>query len=875
MKRVFCLFLSICILAIFTPVNVSATMSSNQYYTLEEQAIIADNFRRHDTFIFDNFTADKNLRYWTLVNNIKDKPDKSESDNQNKFLYVVLDLASRMLDEQPDEEDYVRMLTNLIMMQKMDLSTEIIDQKRYDNDKSILEYGLDFLDIAASFLGFSGITGDYGPIVDSLTNGFTLSIKTAEEAQYLEMVLRDYSQSSLFLKAVADHAREEQMRIAAQMMLKAVDDALPAQLDYLHNNLDNLSKFTHDFYINNVFFTALKKTESYASSNLVKVFADEASSFFSKLSPAMKAAFKLTIIAGDFTFGTTNTYRDYQEMRAMAEISEALTVATRRIIIPEHNQAGVISQVNAKCYLYKMLLTTHIRGEYLLHKLVTEDGNVAVYIKELVQKLLHTSQDEDAMYQTTQSTIVKYYNILCEIDNLKREQYLPRIDHIQKYYQGNLEGEYLFYYDEARKLTNMVYKYGDQEIQYQYTYDSSSRLIRTDINTWSAPMSTYTYNDDGQVESWTFVDELQTDFTCSYDSNGRLIEVRSDDGIEQSHYIYYYDSEGRISKIETTVSPSGQTWWQEYLYASDGLLFSTTNHFQNTSTRTTYHYEYMPFTVMVDETHGTKSIAMTDIMGHEIFSIFLGAVTLTQDSQGYLSSAASGDVEFVFHYGYISSHKAPAFEKTEDYDDPNNYSINRIDQSVFSGEKLMATIYYDLVSLEGADGSIFTINELIEDDYVAFMKSYRDLDYTTMISGLSGGGGFFATAEADVTHFSSDFISIKMKTNVLMGARPIADCYGLSFSLKNGRKLDLSICLGMESQNIVNKFASETYQYLLKEYPEADAYDIYQRLQTYEPSDFSYYLSGYEGQIILIYPTYSILSGNYGCIEVPTTLCCS
>ena len=122
---------------------VSAKEQDVGIYTQSEIEDILFKFRNYDSEMNVLFGSDTSVVYWNLSNQI----------SENDVLKWLLETASGLIDEKPDKEDYVRILTNILVMKQGNLANQIEKQSQFDELKSIGDYALDVADIAVSFVG--------------------------------------------------------------------------------------------------------------------------------------------------------------------------------------------------------------------------------------------------------------------------------------------------------------------------------------------------------------------------------------------------------------------------------------------------------------------------------------------------------------------------------------------------------------------------------------------------------------------------------------------------------------------------------------------------------------------------------------------------
>lgn len=405
MKKIINILLVIALCFSIFPLSAFAENSVNEY-TSDEKDFILMKYKDNERMLDALFGSDEAIAYWSMVNDIEEKG----------VLKDAIELASRIIDEYPSEQDYVEILANLIMMQSGDIAEQVQNQSQYDDLKDGVDYAMDIVSIASDFVDGAKLLETISPIIDAATNGAEVIVDNVEQAKYYETSIRDYSQTKLFLDAVAQYADNAELRNAAKSLLNANDTLLEKRLEYLSDTAESLALYDAKFFVKNLSFPLLKATELYASEESVKWFVDcgekLASSIFSIYSSG-KFAFKMTMLAGDIGFGTSDTFNRYQEMKIVSEIAGAIVEANNKITVPQAAEAdSALSNIQTKCNYYKMLISTHARGEYLVHQLLVNDAGLLSDFKVLFDYFKAPEETTDSWYAQQIECMTDYYDIL-------------------------------------------------------------------------------------------------------------------------------------------------------------------------------------------------------------------------------------------------------------------------------------------------------------------------------------------------------------------------------------------------------------------------------------------------------------------------------
>lgn len=384
---------------------VSANEQSIGMYTEQEIEDILFKFRNLDSEMSVLFGSDTSVVYWNLSNRI----------SENGVLKWLLEAASGLIGEKPSKEDYVRILTNLLVMKQGNLAEQIRNQSQFDDLKGIDDYAWDVVDIAVSFIDVNKVADLLTPALKTGLQGKDLIITNLENAKYYEMVFKDYAYASSFLNAIYSNAKDEQLQNAAQSLLHGNDQLLVKRLEYLSNNFEDIASFEFKFFYDNLTFSLLKHTDLYATDEAIKFFVDYGSAFVEWVTSVPELAFKATILVGDLWFGTSDTYNRYQEMKIISDVAQALVADINTINLGTTVTNSTLTSINHKCNLYQMLILSHIRGEYLVYTLLTEDAGFASALKRLIDSFKDSEETVEGRYLSQIETLEKYYNLLYDL----------------------------------------------------------------------------------------------------------------------------------------------------------------------------------------------------------------------------------------------------------------------------------------------------------------------------------------------------------------------------------------------------------------------------------------------------------------------------
>ena len=496
MKKIVSILL-ICTLIIMMIPETAVAQEKEQYYSDEQMEMIVQKYESIEDMFRTLFCNDSHIGYWGLINNTK----------ENKVLTWALDMSSMLIGEYPEKEDYARMLSNLIMMQSGQLAEQIENQSRFDDLKDAGDYAWDLVEIAAAFVGGSGILETISTAIDTGVDGVgDVFIKNNDLLKYYEMTLHDYSQTNSFLRAVAQYAENEELRNVAASLIDANGTLVRKRLDYLAEAGENIFEYEAKFFIKNMSMELLKEADLYATDETVKWFVDEGITLKNSLLSALdsgKAVFKTIILLGDIGFGTSDIYNRYQEMKVLADISHSLVKANKNVFVPYTTNERKIEAIQEKCNYYKALLVTHARGEYLMYQMLMNDGGMLSDIQAIKDYFKNPEDTTDDWYEAQVKVLTKYCDL---VDNM-------------------------FVVDETQPSDSEsnVLQEEEQEItaEWKEAYINYVNECGTEYDYWGYPIEIYkliNINNDNIPELYiNFGGTATGDVLCTY-SGGKVVE---------------------------------------------------------------------------------------------------------------------------------------------------------------------------------------------------------------------------------------------------------------------------------------------------------------------------------------------------------------
>ena len=305
-----------------------------------------------------------------------------ESENKTYLFFInqgwLLDRASWALDRDLDKDRCIEILTNIVTMVNDQLEDGIVKQATENTQQQIIDFALDSVGVVAGLVGmdeaFADVSNDVIQKIPLITgvaaDTLDLTVDSIEELELLNQILGDYTMQYDFLNAVAAYSNLESMREAAQTILKANEQILLYKLDAFASASEATTKFlAKDIFIDKVAEEMLKDPSNFSSESTM--FAASLAVGAHKIVASANLAFDLTILIGDGLFGTSNTYQQYNEMKAMRDIRGALIEYIGSNPITDESD---IEQMAKNIELLKILQYVDAWGETCVYTTVKNEG---------------------------------------------------------------------------------------------------------------------------------------------------------------------------------------------------------------------------------------------------------------------------------------------------------------------------------------------------------------------------------------------------------------------------------------------------------------------------------------------------------------------
>lgn len=418
LKKLTCFILCLVTCASLTS-NIVFAQDTDINYTDKEKEFIHLKYTNQEPMLKALFENTSAVGYWKMIEQIE----------ANKALSGSLHISSWIIDELPEKKDYAEILANLIAMQEGDFAEQIETQSRFDNLKNGENYVGDIAQIADSFIGGSKILDKIAPIISAVADGNGVRIESVEVAKYYEITIQSYIRAKNFLEVVSKYAEDKELREVAKELLKTSDTLLQKRLEYLGDVAGRIGSYEAKFFMKELSFSLLKETDIYKTDDTVKWFVDCGDSLFrSVLSivDAGKFAFHMVMLAGNIGFGTSDTFKRYQEMRVVADVANAIVKANHKVQTPsDYNSPEALEDIQKKCDYYKMLLVTHARGEYLIYQLLVNDAGILSDFTVLFDMFKNSNETTESWYKGQVDVLARYFDILNNMFNVKEDVDIP------------------------------------------------------------------------------------------------------------------------------------------------------------------------------------------------------------------------------------------------------------------------------------------------------------------------------------------------------------------------------------------------------------------------------------------------------------------
>lgn len=633
------------------------------------------------------FQSDEHLYYWRTVNSIE----------KDEFLAFAIDVGAKVIEKYPTKEDYGRVLSYVLTMQQINIAANISEQSAFDDFRNTGDYVLDVTDIALSLLGIPETTSAISPVAGAFSFGKDTFSATSDSLTYYEMAITDYICSDLFLKALIDNTDDEMLKAVAHTFLNENVSLLNKKLEIIGDCGESAAGNLGNYYIENIFFKTLQALDG-TDMESVRWLGEAGEGFYNAVISTPKLAFDITMLAGNSLFGTSDQYKTYQEMTILAEVARSLSCEIQKTDVKNAKGQELEYALNKNYYLYKALITTGCRGEYLFFHLLDDHSGTNRGIVEFFtgKKLLSTDQIDELQEKQFRS-IAYYYNVLvksyqnqrrsicvshcwendrctiCGREKLRSEDTFvtgKRLTQADVCFKSGNSWQVQLNYDENGLLTGYTrdsYS-SDHEYHYSYayTYNADGNLTQSREILSGYPCTKYYYNDEGKLTSWEyreFPNSYGDVYNCEYNSLGQRIRDISTDGKNET--LYSYDDLGRLTFTSSRwvygdMSGTNETTmvYDEYGNLTKKEILSDSGFFSPSVETYVYNYDHFPFVHAAVYTDGELSYSRIDytaMPADEVLSFTIDNTAKFEGEDGYLVKVIGEDGEWNFSYMQESS----------------------------------------------------------------------------------------------------------------------------------------------------------------------------------------------------------------------------
>lgn len=379
MKKLLCWALTAALLLALLPSGVSAE-NAQFLYTGEDITELYYDYEYVADLVETHFGPTASFAYRTYT----------KDHRADQTAETLINWALDVIDETPDKKYYTQILVNMIALMEYDLADQVENQSQFDNMQTIGDHICSVADIAVSAVGMGDEVKGLSEAIKVLDGTINLLEATVDEIKYYELTVRNYAGAENFLKAVNEYSDNKTLREAAYDLRAANDLLVKERFRYIDGMTLSTGKFMAETYYEDLSYGLLKKTETYQIDDSIREFVDFGEAAFKaldKLKSKGEAIYKAAMLGGDILFGTTDTFRRHCEMETMADIAQAITAAYQDIDISlNKTPQALFSDIRMRCDYYKMLISTHLRGEYLIYSLVDKDAGALSLVNRWIDK---------------------------------------------------------------------------------------------------------------------------------------------------------------------------------------------------------------------------------------------------------------------------------------------------------------------------------------------------------------------------------------------------------------------------------------------------------------------------------------------------------
>ena len=229
--------------------------------------------------------------------------------------------------------------------------------------------------------------------------------------------MQSFIQTDFFLEAIKQYAEIDELKDAADSLLRANETLLEKRVEYIADSTETIGEYEAGFFIDNLSMSLLKSSDIYKTDDTVKWFVDCGESLLDTVLSTFQLgelAFHTTMLAGDIGFGTSNMFNRYQEMKVVADVANALIRAIQEEK-KSTQDAEDITYIQQMCKYYRALLVTHARGEYLVYQLLMNDAGLLSEFRKFEESFLDPEDTTESWYNSQIGILGEYSDIINQI----------------------------------------------------------------------------------------------------------------------------------------------------------------------------------------------------------------------------------------------------------------------------------------------------------------------------------------------------------------------------------------------------------------------------------------------------------------------------
>lgn len=450
----------------------------------------------------------------------------------------LIDKASWVIGEDLSVERCTEILANMVTLMNYQLEDTIVEQASVDTTKTLLDYGMDLVGIAAGGVGASSLKAGSDAVIKriataiGITSGaLDFTANTIEDLELLVQLEGDYSMQYTFLETVYMYADIPEMKEAAQSLILANKEIMRYKLETITAVGESFAKFeATDVFLDQVAGELLEDPDFWDSDAYGPLMV--LSTVYSKFS-LFKLTLDIGLFLGDSLFGTSDIYNRYNEMTALRDIHNALLARVKaNPILSEVDYENMDRNIS----LMKMALYVDARGEYCAYQMTTE-GKLSG---------LFSSANEENIEKNYNTSIDIIENTFASLDGL----------YVEEEWDSNTSGNSAL--DAAGKQLSSVTTYvnGKESEEYRFTYNDLGQVVGLVVY----------YYENGKAIKWYSQN-------CEYDSFGNLTQTQhyASQGYHYQsdfHYQYDYNTDGSI------IGYSSAEYYEGTLLSSDYYTFT-------------------------------------------------------------------------------------------------------------------------------------------------------------------------------------------------------------------------------------------------------------------------------------------------------------